>query len=133
MRMNSTWRRFIVFCRVKDTTRVGRKAISYDVCPLRLLRRVFGQTVPLDSCRNMAVRNNKAIRMADESIVGAGYRKEGGSFAAYLPGIDFSGTYMYNQRQIELLGSDAMLPTMKFDPATGKYNPNILVGLTGFP
>ncbi len=70
--------------------------------------------------------------MADESIVGAGYRKKA-AFAAYLPGIDFSGTYMYNQRQIELLGSDAMLPTTKFDPATGKYNPNILVGPDGIP
>ena len=88
--------------------------------------------VSLDSCRNMAVRNNKSLRMADESIVGAGYRKKA-AFAAYLPGIDFTGTYMYNQREIELLGSDAMLPTMKFDPATGKYTPNILVGPDGVP
>lgn len=90
------------------------------------------QTVSLDSCRNMAVHNNKAIRMADEGIIGAGYRRKA-AFAAYLPGIDFSGTYMYNQRQIELLGSDAMLPTLKFDPATGKYNPNLLTGPDGLP
>ncbi len=89
-------------------------------------------TMSLDSCRNMAVHNNKAIRMADEGIIGAGYRRKA-AFAAYLPGIDFSGMYMYNQRQIELLGSDAMLPTLKFDPATGKYNPNILTGPDGLP
>ena len=132
MRMNSTWRRFIVFCRVKDTTRVMRKGLVTTFALLGAASACLGQTVSLDSCRNMAVRNNKAIRMADESIVGAGYRKKA-AFAAYLPGIDFSGTYMYNQRQIELLGSDAMLPTMKFDPATGKYNPNILVGPDGIP
>jgi len=132
MRMNSTWRRFIVFCRVKDTTRVMRKGLVTTFALLGAASACLGQTVSLDSCRNMAVRNNKAIRMADESIVGAGYRKKA-AFAAYLPGIDFSGTYMYNQRQIELLGSDAMLPTMKFAPATGKYNPNILVGPDGIP
>lgn len=88
--------------------------------------------VTLDSCRNMAVRNNKAIRMADEGIRGAGYQKKA-AFAAYLPGIDFNGTYMYNQRQIELLGADAMLPTMKFDPATGKMQYNLLTGPDGLP
>ncbi len=89
-------------------------------------------TVSLDSCRNMAVRNNKSIRMADEGIIGATYRRKGAK-SAYFPGIDFTGTYMYNQRQIELLGENAMLPTLKFDPATGKYNPNILVGADGVP
>ncbi len=90
------------------------------------------QTVSLDSCRSMAVRNNKAIRMAEEGITGAGYRKKA-AVAAYLPGIDFTGTYMYNQNQIELLAENAMLPTMKFDPATGKYNPNLLTGPDGIP
>lgn len=89
------------------------------------------QYVSLDSCRSMAVRNNKSIRMADAGIAGASYRKKAAR-AAYLPGIDFTGTYMYNQRQIELLGENAMLPTLKFDPTTGKYNPNILTDLTEF-
>lgn len=90
------------------------------------------QYVSLDSCRSMAVRNNKSIRMADAGIAGASYRKKAAR-AAYLPGIDFTGTYMYNQRQIELLGENAMLPTLKFDPTTGKYNPNILTGPDGIP
>lgn len=64
--------------------------------------------------------------MADESIVGAGYLKKS-AFSAYLPGIDFGMTYMYNQRTINLLGEDAKLPTMSFNPATQKYEYNILV------
>ncbi len=90
------------------------------------------QTVTLDSCRNMALANNKAIRMADEAIRGAGYERKS-AFAAYLPGIDFTGGYMYNQHQIELLGADAKLPTMSFDPATQTFKYNVLTTPDGTP
>lgn len=83
-------------------------------------------TLSLDSCRNLALRHNKAIKVADENIVGAGYARKAAS-SAYLPGIDFMGTYMYNQHKISLLGEDAKLPTMTFNPVTMKYDYNILV------
>ncbi len=88
--------------------------------------------VSLDSCRNMALRNNKTIRLAEEGIRGAGYEKKA-AFAAYLPGIDFTGGYMYNQNQIELLAEDAKLPTMSFDPATQSFKYNILTTPDGTP
>ncbi|MDE6077650.1 MAG: TolC family protein, partial [Muribaculaceae bacterium] len=88
--------------------------------------------VTLDSCRNMAVRNNKTIRMAEENLRSAEYYKKAAG-AAYLPGIDFTGTYMYNQNEIRLLGEDAKLPTMSFDPASQTYQYNILKGPTGEP
>lgn len=86
----------------------------------------------LDSCRAMAVGNNKTIRMAEEAVKGAGYERKA-AFGAYLPGIDFNGGYMYNQRIINLLGADAKLPTMSFDAKTGSFTPNILVGPDGVP
>ncbi len=89
-------------------------------------------SVSLDSCRNMAVHNNKTIRMAEENMRGAEYYKKAAQ-PAYLPGIDFTGTYMYNQNKINLLGEDAKLPTMSFDPATQSYNYNILKDPTGVP
>lgn len=85
----------------------------------------WAQPVSLDSCRNMAVRNNKQIKMADSQIKSAGYLKKAAS-AAYLPGIDFEMTYVYNQRIINLLGADAKLPTMTFNPLTQSYDYNIL-------
>lgn len=91
-----------------------------------------GAAVSLDSCRNMAVRNNKTIRMAEENLRSAQYYKKAAG-AAYLPGIDFTGTYMYNQHEIRLLGADAKLPTMSFDPATQSYQYNILKDPTGAP
>lgn len=88
--------------------------------------------VSLDSCRNMAVRNNKTIRMAEENLKSAEYYKKAAS-SAYLPGIDFTGTYMYNQHEIRLLGEDAKLPTMSFDAATQSYQYNILKDPSGKP
>ena len=88
--------------------------------------------VSLDSCRNMALRNNKLIRMAQENQKGASLLKESAR-AAYLPGIDFTGTYFYNQRIINLLGEDAKLPTMSFDPSTMSYQYNLVKGPDGKP
>lgn len=85
-----------------------------------------GQVYTLDSCRNMAIRNNKAIRMAEENITGAGYTRKAAK-AAYFPGLDFVGAYTYNSNQIELLAKDAMLPTMTFDPLTGTYIYNAVI------
>lgn len=92
----------------------------------------FAGPVSLDSCRNMALRNNKAIRVAVENVRGAGYLNKAAK-AAYLPGIDFAGGYIHNQHGISLLGESAKLPTMSFDPATMGYKPNILTGPDGRP
>lgn len=100
------------------------------ICPLLS----YGQssTVSLDSCRGMALRHNKAIAIAEETVKGAKYDRKA-AFAAYLPGIDFSGTYIYNQRNINLLSEDAKLPTMSFNPSTGKFEWNILTDPQGNP
>lgn len=90
------------------------------------------QRYSLDSCRNMAVRNNKTILMAEEGIRGAGYERKAAK-SLYLPGIDFAGTYFYNQRTINLLGEDAKLPTMSFDPSTQQFKYNILTAPDGTP
>lgn len=70
--------------------------------------------------------------MAQENLKGASTLKEAAR-AAYLPGIDFTGTYFYNQRIINLLGEDAKLPTMSFDPTTMSYQYNIVKGPDGKP
>ena len=70
--------------------------------------------------------------MAQENIKGASSLKEAAR-AAYLPGIDFTGTYFYNQRIINLLGEDAKLPTMSFDPSSMSYQYNIVKGPDGKP
>ncbi len=110
----------------------ARAAALLTVMTLMGAAHLPAATVSLDSCRRMAVNNNKAIKIAEENIRGAGYNRKAAR-AAYLPGIDFTGGYMYNQHQIELLGENAKLPTLSFDPKTMSYTPNILVGPDGVP
>lgn len=81
--------------------------------------------VTLDSCRSMALNNNRQIRARSEAIKMTGYQKKE-AFAAYLPALDFEGGYMYNQKNISLLSSDQMLPTKTFDPATQSYQYNLV-------
>lgn len=68
-----------------------------------------GGVYTLDSCRALALRNNKQLMMARQKAAGSEYQKKE-AFAAYLPGIDFTGGYMYNQKNIDLLGKDGALP-----------------------
>ena len=87
---------------------------------------VWGQQpVSLDSCRRMALKNNKQLRIAEEKVRGAGYTKKSAR-GAYFPGIDFTGTYMYNQKAISLLEEDQYLPTKSFDLATQEYQYNVV-------
>lgn len=85
------------------------------------------QTVSLDSCRRMALHSNKTLKIASEAVKGAEYTKKA-AFAGYLPSIDASATYMYNQHKTSLLSEDAKLPTMFFNPLTGKYEYDLLIG-----
>ena len=81
---------------------------------------VANEPLSLDSCRNMALRNNKTMQIAQERLKAAEYQKKE-AFAAYLPGFDFTGTYFYNQKEISLLSGDQMLPTQSFNPQTGQF------------
>ena len=91
------------------------------------------QPVSLDSCRRMALKNNKQLRIADEKVKGAGYTKKSAR-GAYFPGIDFTGTYLYNQKSISLLEQDQYLPTKSFDLASQEYKYNVVTNpVTGEP
>ncbi|MCM1503814.1 MAG: TolC family protein [Muribaculum sp.] len=90
-----------------------------------------GHTVSLDSCRSMAVSNNKQMRIQAAKIKQAGYQKEE-AFAAYLPSIDFAGGYMYNQKNISIFDSDQHLPIMSFNGKDG-YDFDLVAGPDGMP
>lgn len=70
----------------------------------------YGQVaMSLEECRRLAMENNKKLKMADEQIGIAKAKKEE-AFTKYLPGIDAMGTYLRNQKEINLLAEDAHLP-----------------------
>lgn len=90
-------------------------------------------TYSLDSCRQLALRNNKELMVKREQQRKAGYQKKQ-AFAAYLPGIDFAGGYIYNQKNISIFDSDQLLPVKSFDLQTQGYQFDIVKNpLTGEP
>ena len=89
--------------------------------------------VTLDSCRSMALRNNKEIQQTALAIEKAGYQRKEAA-AAYLPQFDFTAGYIYNSRKVSLIKEDQMLPTKSFNPQTGQYDYNLLIDpSTGAP
>lgn len=90
-------------------------------------------TVSLDSCRAMALSNNKNLRMRAEAVKQAGYQKEE-AFAAYLPSLDFNGGYMYNQKKLSIFDSDQRLPVQSFNLEKQSYEYNLVKNpITGEP
>ena len=91
------------------------------------------QVVTLDSCRGMALRNNKEIQQTALAIEKAGYQRKEAA-AAYLPQFDLTAGYIYNSRKVSLIKEDQMLPTKSFNPQTGQYDYNLLIDpTTGYP
>ena len=56
----------------------------------------------IDSCRALALENNKELRIAQEKINAAHYQNKA-AFTNFLPKIDVMGTYMHTQKEISLL------------------------------
>ena len=84
-----------------------------------------GRTPPQEF-RQMALRQQQAADdVARTYQKKAGYQKKE-AFAAYLPGIDFNGGYLYNQRELSIFDSDQLLPVKSFDLATQSYQFNIV-------
>lgn len=91
-------------------------ALGSIICGLTASAEVYS----LDSCRQMALTNNKELMIKAERMRQAGYtRKE--AFAAYLPAIDFTGGYTYNQKNISIFDSDQLLPVKNFNLQTQSY------------
>ena len=90
-------------------------------------------TVSLDSCRSMALNNNKELRQHDVKIEAAGYQRKEAA-AAYKPAIDLEASYIYNSRKLALVDKDQLLPTKSFNLEKQGYDYNLVVNpMTGEP
>ena len=108
-----------------------RNFVLMALCFISMLS--SAQVVTLDSCRNMALRNNKEIQQAALGIEKAGYQRKEAA-AAYLPQFDLTAGYIYNSRKMSLIKEDQMLPTKSFNMQTGTYDYNLVIDpRTGAP
>ncbi len=111
----------------------SRKSLTLIVLALMCTIPAISQVVTLDSCRNMALHNNKQMRILARKVEQAGYQKDE-AFAAYLPSIDFTGGYLYNSKKISMFDSDQYLPVKSFDIATQSYQFDVVKNpVTGQP
>jgi outer membrane protein TolC len=79
----------------------------------------------LETCRQLALQNNKELMVRRQQQEKAGYQKKQ-AFAAYLPGIDFAGGYLYNQKELSVFDSDQLLPVKSFDLQSQSYQYNLV-------
>lgn len=63
------------------------------------------RTLNLDSCRTLALSNNKELRMSKEKVNAAHYQQKA-AFTNFLPKIDMMGTYMRTEKEISLLSDE---------------------------
>lgn len=59
----------------------------------------------LDSCRALAIANNKELLISNEKINAAHYQRKA-AFTNYLPNFSATGAYMRNQKEFSLLSND---------------------------
>ena len=84
------------------------------------------QALTLEDCRQLAIQNNKELKVAKEKVNAAGYEQQA-AFTKYFPQVSATGGYMWNQKDINLFDMDAVrasvnssLGSLSQLPAVGK-------------
>ena len=85
-------------------TKALKLAVLAVVC-LMTFRVGAQQVLSLQNCRDMALENNKNLKISEEKVKMADYDKKI-AFANYLPKFSAQGTYMYNEKSLQLLSDD---------------------------
>ncbi|WP_418987876.1 TolC family protein [Bacteroides heparinolyticus] len=60
------------------------------------------RTLSLDSCRALAISNNKELQISREKVKAAHYQKKA-AFTNYLPNISATGSYIRSQKELSIL------------------------------
>lgn len=63
------------------------------------------RVLSIDSCRSLALTNNKELLMAQERVNAARSQRKA-AFTAYLPSLSATGSYMHNSKEIALLSEE---------------------------
>lgn len=99
------------------------------------------QLLTIDSCRTLALKNNKELRISQEKVNAAHYEKKA-AFTNFLPKIDVMGGYMRTQKEISLLSDEQKASIGNMGTAAGAQlqqsleafatqNPGLAAGLQG--
>ena len=103
-----------------------RRVIFSIVCVFLFMNLCAQREMSLEDFRRLAIENNKNLKIADEEIRASREQKKE-AFTKYLPGIDAMGTYMRNQKEINLLAEDAHLPVGTIENGKFTFRPDQLM------
>ncbi|MCR9011068.1 TolC family protein [Gabonibacter chumensis] len=103
-----------------------RRVIFSFVCMFLFMNLCAQREMSLEDFRRLAIENNKNLKIADEEIRASREQKKE-AFTKYLPGIDAMGTYMRNQKEINLLAEDAHLPVGTIENGKFTFRPDQLM------
>ncbi len=82
------------------------KALTIFIAATCFILPVQAQSVlTLDSCRALAIQNNKNLKIAKEKTNAAHYQRKA-AFTNYFPEISATGMYMRNQKEFSLLNDE---------------------------
>lgn len=105
-----------------------KRFISVAACLFLALTSWAQTTLSLDSCRALAIKNNKELRISEEKIKMASYNKKE-AFTKYLPAISATGTYMRNQKEISLLNDSQKSALQNIGTTTSNTLTQAMTGL----
>ena len=69
------------------------------------------QTLTLEECRQLAIQNNKELKISGEKQKIAQQEKNA-AFTKYFPQVSATGAYLWNQKDINLLDMGALTTAM---------------------
>ncbi len=83
----------------------------------------------IDSCRSLALENNKELHITQEQINAAKYQRKA-AFTNFLPKIDLTGSYMHTQKEISLLSNEQKGLIGNIGTTTGAQLEQMFAGIT---
>ncbi|MFR9165402.1 MAG: TolC family protein [Dysgonomonas sp.] len=96
-----------------------KKSCVLSILLLLFTSEAFTQRfLTLDDCRNLAIENNKNLKIATQEEKAAYYQKKE-AFTKYFPELSFSGTYLRNEKNLNLLSSSAIPTQITLPDLTG--------------
>lgn len=100
-----------------------KRVLLITTCICTALATQAQKQLSLEECRQLALDNNKSLKIAEENVRAAQSLSKA-AFTQFLPNISAYGSYLYNQKNISLLGKDAHLPVGVID-GNGNFGPGI--------
>ena len=83
------------------------------------------RVLTLDSCRALALANNKELRMSQEKVKAAHYEQKA-AFTNFLPKVDLTGAYIRTQKEVSLLSDEQKQTIGNIGTTTGNQLQQIM-------